>query len=250
MTWPGRPGGGTTSWSASLVSRIDRRPGCPGRHNVTTRRLSTALPSRGALIWRGTARPGSSARWPVAPGTAQGAVRRTGRRPGRPEDPAGAGAAGYTMRLARTARTASHTTEAGVALYLESITAGGDCAVLRIDGEIDACAAPQLRERVTGLAGNGTVHLIADLRGAGFLDVAGLGALVGSRKALRARGGSLALVASTGRVLQVLRITGLSDAFALHSCVADAITADRHWQAAVSGEGGSTGEWCREHGLP
>jgi anti-sigma B factor antagonist len=134
--------------------------------------------------------------------------------------------------------------------HLESITAGGDCAVLRIDGEIDASAAPQLRERVTGLAGNGTVHIIADLRGAGFLDSAGLGALVGSRKALRARGGSLALVASTGRVLQVLRITGLSDAFALHSCVADAITADRHWQAAVSGEGGSTGEWCREHGLP
>ena len=25
----GRPGGGTTSWSAILVSRIDRRPGCP-----------------------------------------------------------------------------------------------------------------------------------------------------------------------------------------------------------------------------
>jgi anti-sigma B factor antagonist len=103
---------------------------------------------------------------------------------------------------------------------------------------------------VIDLAGNGIVHIIADLRGAGFLDSAGLGALVGSRKALRARGGSLALVASTGRVLQVLRITGLSDAFALHSCVADAITADRHWQAAVSGEGGSTGEWCREHGLP
>ena len=133
--------------------------------------------------------------------------------------------------------------------HLESITAGGDCAVLRIDGEIDACAAPQLRERVIGLAGNGTVHLIADLRGAGFLDSAGLGALVGSRKALRACGGSLTLVAGTGRVLQVLRITGLGDAFALYSCVADAITADQYWQAAVSGEGGSTGEWCREHGL-
>ena len=56
--------------------------------------------------------------------------------------------------------------------HLEFIPAGGDCAVLRIDGEIDASAAPRLRERVTGLAGNGTVHLIADLRGAGF---AGLG---------------------------------------------------------------------------
>ncbi len=133
--------------------------------------------------------------------------------------------------------------------HLESITAGGDCAVLRIDGEIDAYAAPQLRERVIDLAGNGTVHIIADMRGAGFLDSAGLGALVGSRKTLRTRGGSLTLVASTDRILQIFRITGLSDAFALHSCVPDAITADQHWQAAVSGEGGNTGEWCREHGL-
>jgi anti-sigma B factor antagonist len=133
--------------------------------------------------------------------------------------------------------------------HLESIAAGGDRAVLRIDGDIDTCTAPHLRERVMDLAGNGTVHIIADLRGAGFLDSAGLGALVGGRTGLRARGGSLALVASAGRILQTLRITGLSDAFALYSCVLDAITADQHWQAAVSGEGGSAGEWCRKHRL-
>jgi anti-sigma B factor antagonist len=132
---------------------------------------------------------------------------------------------------------------------LESIAAGRDCAVLRIGGEIDADAAPQICERVTGLARSGTIHIIADLRGAGFLDSAGLGALVGSRTGLRARGGSLALVASAGRILQTLRVTGLRDAFALYSCVLDAITADQHWQAAVSGERGSAGEWCRKHRL-
>jgi anti-sigma B factor antagonist len=133
--------------------------------------------------------------------------------------------------------------------HLESITAGEDCAVLRIEGDIDAYAAPQLRDRVIDLAGNGTVHIIADLRGAGFLDSAGVGALVGSRNELRAGGGSLTLVASTGRILQTFRIAGLSDAFALHSCVPDAISADQHWQAAVSGEGDRIGEWCRKHGL-
>jgi hypothetical protein len=50
--------------------------------------------------------------------------------------------------------------------HMESITAGGHCAVLRIDGDIDAYAAPQLRDRVTDLAGHGTVHIIADLRSA------------------------------------------------------------------------------------
>ena len=133
--------------------------------------------------------------------------------------------------------------------HLELITAGGDCAVLRIDGEIDAYAAPQIRDRVLDLARNGTVHIIADLRGVGFLDSAGLGALVAARKELRGRAGSLMLVAGTGRIAQVLRITGLTDAFALHSCVLEAVTADQNWQAAVSAEGLSAGIWCRQHGL-
>jgi anti-sigma B factor antagonist len=131
----------------------------------------------------------------------------------------------------------------------EFITSDGDCAVLRIDGDVDAYAASQLRDQVAELAGNGTVHVIADLRGADFLDSAGLGALVGSRKELRARGGSLALVASTDRVLQTLRIAGLSDAFGVYSSVLHAVTADLHWQAAASGEGDSSAEWCRKHGL-
>jgi anti-sigma B factor antagonist len=42
--------------------------------------------------------------------------------------------------------------------HLESITAGDDCAVLRIEGDIDAYAAPQLRDRVIDLAGNGSPH--------------------------------------------------------------------------------------------
>ena len=133
--------------------------------------------------------------------------------------------------------------------HLESITAGGDCAVLRIDGDIDAYAAPQIRDAVTGLAGNGTVHIIADLRGAGFLDSASLGALMASRAELRARGGSLTVVASSDPILQTMRIAGVSDAFALRSRVPDAMAADRRWQAAVSGEGDSAGEWCRRHGL-
>ena len=133
--------------------------------------------------------------------------------------------------------------------HLESTAAGGDRAVLRIDGDIDACTAPHLREQVMGLAGTGTVHIIADLRGVGFLDSAGLGALVAARTELRGRAGSLRLVAGTGRIAQVLRITGLTGAFALHSCVLEAVTADQTWQAAVTAEGRSAGIWCRQHGL-
>jgi hypothetical protein len=50
-------------------------------------------------------------------------------------------------------------------------------------------------------------------------------------------------------ILQIIRMTGLGDAFAVHFCVPEAITADQHRQAAVIGEGVSTGEWCRAHRL-
>jgi anti-sigma B factor antagonist len=116
---------------------------------------------------------------------------------------------------------------------LESILAG-NCAVLRITGEIDVYTAPELRERVIHLIDGGTRHLIIDLRQVTFLDSTGLGALVGSLKRLRTHGGSLKLVTSAERIMEIFRITGLNRAFALYPSVEDAMNTDEHWQQAVS----------------
>jgi anti-sigma B factor antagonist len=141
------------------------------------------------------------------------------------------------------------TTETGVQqFHMESITAG-NCAVLRVAGDIDGHTAPELRQRVIHLADNGTLHIIADLRSVDFLDSTGLGVLVGGLKRLRMREGSLAMVTSGGRILQLFEITGLSRVFALHSCVPDAITADQHWQATLAGQGDNAREWCQANGL-
>jgi anti-sigma B factor antagonist len=134
-------------------------------------------------------------------------------------------------------------------LYLESIAAGGGCAVLRIAGEVDVFTAPHLRERVIHLVDNGALHIIADLREVTFLDSTGLGALVGSLKRLRAREGSLTLVISADRIARIFRITGLHHVFVLRPSVQEAVTTDQHWQAAVAGDGHSTEDWCRNHGL-
>ena len=131
----------------------------------------------------------------------------------------------------------------------ESITVGSDCAVLQITGEVDVYTAPQLREQVIQLLSSGVRHIIADLRDVDFLDSTGLGVLVGSLKRLRGHDGSFKVVASGGRILRIFQITGLICAFALHPSVLDAMTTDEHWQAAVTGEGHDTEEWCRKHGL-
>ena len=134
-------------------------------------------------------------------------------------------------------------------LHITAITAG-DCAVLQIAGEKDVYTSPKLRKQVADLAENGTIHIIADLRGLDFLDSTGLGALVGSLKRLRLRQGSLMIVTSGGRILKLFKITGLTHAFALHSSVQDAISADQHWQVAIGSEGRSAEEWCFKHELP
>jgi anti-sigma B factor antagonist len=134
-------------------------------------------------------------------------------------------------------------------LHIKAITAG-DCAVLQMAGEMDVYTSPKLRKQVADLADDGVIHVIADLRGIDFLDSTGLGALVGGLKRLRIREGSLMIVTSGGRILKLFQITGLTHAFALHSSVMDAISADQHWQVAVASEGRSAEEWCLKHELP
>src|SRR2546429_2117644 len=190
--------------------------GDPARNSVA--RVTGALTGRaGRARPRGAARPAGNQTPPAGPAAAAVRGHHVANRDGQDHQPCTGG---------------------GVhPFHMETSTAGGPCAVLRIDGDIDAYAAPQLCDRVTDLAGHGTVHIIADLRGAGFLDSAGLGALVGSRNELCTCGGSVTLVTGTGPILQINRITGLREGFAVPSCVPAAIAPHPHWPASVIGGG-------------
>jgi anti-sigma B factor antagonist len=132
---------------------------------------------------------------------------------------------------------------------LDTVGPIGDCAVLQVAGEVDAYTAPMLREQIRDLAAKGAVHLIADLGQVGFLDSTGLGALVGGFKRLREAGGSLALVIAAPRILRLFQITGLTKVLAIHPTVAEAITADPHWQHTAETEAGSVPLWCQQHNL-
>ena len=125
----------------------------------------------------------------------------------------------------------------------------GDCAVLRIAGELDAYTAPALRQRMLDLNADGFVHVIADMRQVDFLDSTGLGVLVGGLKRFREHDGSLAPVITKSGLLKVLQVTGLTTVLPPRSSVADAIDADRHWQQAAEAEAGSTTAWCKQHDL-
>jgi anti-sigma B factor antagonist len=133
--------------------------------------------------------------------------------------------------------------------HVETVGSSGDCAVLRITGEIDVYTAPILRERIRDLAAKGAVHVIADLNRVDFLDSSGLGVLVGGLKRLGEHDGSLTPVISSTRLLRILQITGLTTILPPQPSVRAAIDADPHWRQVVQSEAGSTEQWCRQHGL-
>jgi anti-sigma B factor antagonist len=143
------------------------------------------------------------------------------------------------------------TAEIGVQqpLSLDTITVGSNCALIRVAGEIDVYTAPNLREAILGLIGNGVSHVIADLRAVDFLDSTGLGAIVGGHKRLRTNEGSLVLAASPDRIVRLFRITGLDRAFSLYSSVPEAIAAEDAWQAAIAEAGTDPDEWVRKNNL-
>ncbi len=120
--------------------------------------------------------------------------------------------------------------------HLESVTAGDDCAVIVVTGEVDVYSVPQLRERVVELIGSGYVHLIADLRDVDFLDSTGLGALVGTLRRVRTLDGSLMLVTRSERIMGIFKLTGLDNAFDIYPTIPKAVAASPQWTSAVSKE--------------
>lgn len=99
--------------------------------------------------------------------------------------------------------------------------------VLDVAGEIDVYSAPNLREALINLVGEGKYRIVVDMERVDFLDSTGLGVLVGGLKRVRAHEGSLGLVCDKERILKIFRITGLTKVFALYTSVEEAIQAEQ-----------------------
>jgi anti-sigma B factor antagonist len=101
-------------------------------------------------------------------------------------------------------------------------TEEGDAAVLVVRGEVDLSSAPQLRQRLLGLATGGPRTVVVDLTGVSFIDSTGLGVLVSALKRLRAEGGDLRLAVDRPQIAKVLEITGLDTVFLVAPTVEEA----------------------------
>ena len=89
-------------------------------------------------------------------------------------------------------------------------------AVIRVAGDVDIETAPSLRYAVQELLEDGRRKLVVDVSRVDFIDSTGLGALIGALKDTEARKGDLELICTQRRMLSLLHLTGLDEAFTVH----------------------------------
>lgn len=81
---------------------------------------------------------------------------------------------------------------------------------IKVDGDLASPECDGFAEMVAGLvADRGTVDVVVDVSGVGFLDSSGVRTLLQARQATIARGGSLTVTGARGTVAEVLRITAV-----------------------------------------
>ena len=90
-----------------------------------------------------------------------------------------------------------------------------DCAIVRVDGELDMAGASSLEEALSAAE---HPYVVVDLSECTFLDSAGVRAIAAvAREADR-----VAVVATDPGIVRVLEITALDTAVAVHSSLEDA----------------------------
>ena len=94
---------------------------------------------------------------------------------------------------------------------------GGDLYVISLAGEVDLYTAPEFKQRLLEVIGQGGKDVVVDFSATTFIDSTTLGVLVGGVKRLRPNGGQLSLVCDDRNITKIFEITGLDKVFPIYS---------------------------------
>ncbi len=98
-----------------------------------------------------------------------------------------------------------------------------DVYVIALTGEIDLYTAPEFKQQLLDVVGQGAKSVVVDLTETTFIDSTTLGVLVGGVKRLRETGGQLSIVSSDRNITKIFEITGLNRVFPLHATRGEAL---------------------------
>lgn len=108
-----------------------------------------------------------------------------------------------------------------------SVSAWPSHALVTVTGECDLTTAPQLLDALSSQAWEHERLVIVDLSALGFLDVAGVRALLEAGSALAGRGRSLVLASPQPIVSRILELTHAGHLVSVCPDVAEALATDR-----------------------
>jgi len=93
---------------------------------------------------------------------------------------------------------------------------GDSSYVISLAGEVDLYTAPEFKQQLLDVIGQGGKEVIVDFSNTTFIDSTTLGVLVGGVKRLRSNDGQLALVCSDRNITKIFEITGLDRVFTIY----------------------------------
>ena len=101
----------------------------------------------------------------------------------------------------------------------------GDSYVIELAGEVDLYTAPEFKQQLLDVIGQGGKQVVVDFSDTTFIDSTTLGVLVGGVKRLRQNDGQLSLVCSDRNITKIFEITGLDRVFTIHATRDEAVGA-------------------------
>src|SRR3982751_4066693 len=88
--------------------------------------------------------------------------------------------------------------------------------VISLAGEVDLYTAPEFKQQLLDVIGQGAKQVVVDFTDTTFIDSTTLGVLVGGVKRLRPNGGRLSLVCNDRNITKIFEITGLNKVFPIY----------------------------------
>jgi anti-sigma B factor antagonist len=98
-----------------------------------------------------------------------------------------------------------------------------DAYLISLSGEVDLYTAPEFKQQLLEVVGQGGKNVIVDFSDTTFIDSTTLGVLVGGVKRLRPNGGQLSLVCSDRNITKIFEITGLDKVFPIYETRNEAV---------------------------
>jgi anti-sigma B factor antagonist len=100
----------------------------------------------------------------------------------------------------------------------------GDSYVISLAGEVDLYTAPEFKQQLLEVIGQGGKEVVVDFTDTTFIDSTTLGVLVGGVKRLRSNDGQLSLVCNDRNITKIFEITGLDRVFTIYQSRDEAIS--------------------------